>query len=320
MKFILTTVLALSLGFNALAANRVVNLKPTTIKATTGASSVGTPRIILTKDNMLNLSTVIDETSTARLATTAKELDARLKSNEPLYLVLNSPGGGIDFGLEMISNLASLNRPVNTLTLWSASMAFHTVQGLGNRYILANGTLMTHKAKGGFEGEFPGQLDSRYSYYLRRIFRMDKTVVARTQGKHTMKSYQDLYENEYWCDGQDCINQGFADQVVTASCDKSLEGTKEETEKFMFMGIPIELVIVMNKCPLITGVLDVKVIVDGEQLFSRDRATVKPEDRIYSWEPSSDKVKLDKQTMVLLNEKIKERVQLRTTKQVIRGY
>lgn len=311
MKF-LTSALLLTLALNANANNHVAS------KPTAPFQPVAIPIITLTKDNMLNLSTYVDETSTARLATQAKELDSRLKSNEALYLLVNSGGGGIDYGLEMIENLQSLNRPVHTISMWSASMAFHTVQGLGNRYVLANGTLMTHKAKGGFEGEFPGQLDQRYSYYLRRIFRMDEGVVARTRGKHTLNSYQALYENEYWCDGADCIKQGFADRVVKATCDKSLEGTKEEVEKLMFFGVPIEIVLIVSKCPLVTGVIDYKIVVDGKQLFSKDKDK-KPDGKSY-YDNESLTSKFDKQTLVLMHEKIQERINSRTQKKVIKGY
>jgi len=304
MKFLISTLL-LTLALNANANNHTAS-KPTPAQPPV----LNVPTITLTKDNMINLSTYVDETSTARLATQAKELDSRLKSNEAIYLLINSGGGGIDYGLEMIENLQSLNRPVHTISMWSASMAFHTVQGLGNRYVLANGTLMTHKAKGGFEGEFPGQLDQRYSYYLRRIFRMDETVVARAKGRHTLKSYQDLYENEYWCDGADCIKQGFADRVVKATCDKSLEGTKEEVEKLMFFGMPVEITVITSKCPLITGVIDYKVAIDGEQVFSKDRG------------PYDDPISktFDKQTLLVLHEKVKERLLTRTQKKVIKGY
>jgi len=306
------------LGLTLLAAVGSANASGTK----TTAPSNGTPKVTLTKDNMLLLSTYIDEQSVAKTVKIAKEMDARLKSNEPMYFVLNSGGGSIDSGLEMIENLQSLNRPVHTITIFSASMAFHTVQGLGNRYILANGTLMTHKAKGGFEGEFPGQLDSRYGYYLKRIFRMDEQVVARTKGKHNKKSYADLYENEYWCDGQECIKQGFSDLVIKAQCDKSLDGTRDEVEKLIFMGMPVEITLVFDKCPLNTGLLDVKVAINGEQLFSVDKEKpvqkTKVEDRSYYY--SSRDHDWDKEDLVKLNEAIQAKIKKITNREVIKGY
>jgi ATP-dependent Clp protease protease subunit len=230
-----------------------------------------TKTVVLTKDNTVTLSTIVDWESQAKVVQKAKELDAHLKSNQPIYLVLDSPGGSIEAGIQMIENLSNLNRPVHTVSMFSASMAFQTVQGLGIRYVTEEGTLMSHKAYGGFRGEFPGQLDSRYSHYLKRVINLDKKVVARTKGKHTLASYHNLIENEYWCDGMDCINQGLADYIVKASCDKSLDGTKTETEKFVFMGMAVEVQIIMSACPLNTGVLDFKVFVENKPLFKDDK-------------------------------------------------
>lgn len=226
-------------------------------------------KVTLTKDNALVMNDYFSGESVAILAQKAKEMDAKLKSNEALILVINSGGGSIDAGLELIENLNNLNRPVHTLTLFSASMGFQTVQGVkGQRLIIADGTLMSHKARGGFYGEFPGQLDSRYSYYLRKIKRLDQQVVARTAGKHSEKSYANLIENEYWCDGKDCISQGFADKVVRPNCDSSLNGTHDQLwDRFVYMGHVVEIVDVMADCPLITTALSFQVYIDGEPLF-----------------------------------------------------
>ena len=256
----------------------------------TTAAAVSTPAnpnadVVLTVDNTLDMRLAFDEESTSRIAKKAKELDARIPANDSLFLVLDSPGGSIDYGIELINNLNALNRPVKTITIFSASMGFQTVQGLqGERLLTKKGTLMAHKAKGTFRGEFPGQFDNRYQYYLKRVLSLDAEVVKRTNGRHTAASYAALIENEYWCEGQDCINDGFADKIVTATCDKSLAGTINIVyDRFMYRGRTIEIVDTKSVCPLITGVLGFNIYVDGVPLFSSnfdgDKGNVARKDR-----------------------------------------
>lgn len=222
-------------------------------------------QIVLTKDNVLSLDGEMDDEGMAKLAVQARAMDSRLPSNEPLYLVISSPGGSIDAGLELISNLKTLNRPVHTISIFSASMAFHTVQGLGTRYVLETGTLMSHKARGGMQGEIPGQFDSRYAYHLKRILKLDEKVVARSNGKQTVESYTAAYANELWCDGQECVDKGLADEVIPVTCDKSLEGTKKDVTAVSFMGLRLEVGVVKAACPTITGILGVETGKDGHK-------------------------------------------------------
>ena len=87
----------------------------------------------------------------------------------------------------------------------------------------------------------------------------------------SLKSYRNLIENEYWCDGEDCVKEGFADKVVSASCGESLKGSKRGLEdRFLFMGIVVEIYTTRSKCPMITGVLDWNVYINGRPLFSNE--------------------------------------------------
>ena len=294
-----------------LVAGSLASAATTTNAKATPAKSTAT-KIILTKDNTITLNDVIDSDTVAKTLMDIKALDARLPSGDPIYLVLNSPGGSIDAGVELIERLQNLNRKVHTINLFSASMAFQTAQGLGDRLVTKDGTMMSHKARGGFYGEFPGQLDSRYGYYLKRVKRLDSRVVERTKGKHTEKSYAALIENEYWCDGQECVNQGLADRVVAATCDKSLEGTRKDTYKFMFMGMRIIVDLVSDACPLNTGILDVEVAVNGIKLYA-------PRDpNKYYYE--GDDIKLTPEQLTQLDEKVKKLVQDRTLRTNVLKY
>jgi ATP-dependent Clp protease protease subunit len=217
--------------------------------------------IILSKDNTIVLSSPVDDMSAAKVIQEARQLDASLKSGYPIVLVLNTPGGSIQAGLELIEALKSLNRPVQTLTIFAASMGFQIAQHLDQRNIIQYGVLMSHKAFGGFEGEFGGdglsQLDSRYGFWLKRIKTMDEQAVKRTKGKQTLKSYRAAYENELWLSGEESVSQGYADKVVNARCDSSLNGSRFEEVSFFGMTFKIEF----STCPLITAPLNISVMV-----------------------------------------------------------
>lgn len=220
-----------------------------------------TTTVVLTKDNSIIFDQEVDAFSGGKTLQRAQEMDSKLASREPIYIVMDTPGGSIEDGLRLIAGLKALNRPIHTITTFSASMGFQMVQGLGDRLILPFGTLMAHKARGGFSGEFPGQIDSRYVYYIKRLDRMDAQTVARTKGKHTVKSLQAMYENESWLEGEDAVAQGLADKVVLVKCDHSLNGTRDTV--FDFMGF--QIVLVQSECPANTGVLDVAVMVVTDQ-------------------------------------------------------
>lgn len=225
--------------------------------AIASASTVSTKEITLTKDNTLVLNEAFTGPSISNLIGEAKEINANLKSGYPIYLFLNTPGGSIQAGLELIEFLKGLNRPVHTVTLFSASMGFQLVQHLGKRYILKYGVLMSHKAAGGFRGEFGGgdsQIDSRYGLWLRRLNTMDKQTVKRTKGKKNLKQYQSEYDNELWLNGEESVKNGYADSVVSVKCGESLNGTNSKDIR----GLGFNLIVSFDNCPIRTYPVSIK--------------------------------------------------------------
>ena len=221
-------------------------------------ASSGLPVLKLTKDNTAVLFGVVDSTSVSDVMQQIQKLDSSLKSGYAINLVLYTPGGSIQDGLELIEYLKSVNRPINTVTIFAASMGFQIAQNLKNRYILQNGVLMSHKAAGGFEGEFGdgnSQIDSRYGLWMSRILEMDKQTVTKTNGKQNLKSYRAAYQNELWLTGEQSVKGGYADRVISASCDKSLNGLRTQRIEFMGMGININY----SECPLNTNPLSIEM-------------------------------------------------------------
>ena len=118
---------------------------------------------------------------------------------------------------------------------------------------------MSHRAKGGFEGEFggqsPSQIDSRYALWKSRLDELDQKTVDRTGGKQTLASYQKQYASEMWLTGTQSVAQGYADKVVTVKCDSSLSGTTSHSAQVFVFDVTYEL----DNCPINTSPMNVKV-------------------------------------------------------------
>lgn len=231
------------------------------------AVSAESKKIVLTADNTIILNDAIDGTSVAEVISKAKLLDESgmlgrvgVKKSAPIYLFLRTPGGEIQMGLEMLEALQGLNRPVDTVTMFAASMGFQTAQNLGKRLIVKNGIMMSHRARGGFEGEFggqrPSQMDSRKNLWETRMDEMDKQTVARSNGKQTLESYQKAYASELWVTGSQAVEQGYADEVVSVKCDESLSGvTTKSISLFGLINIDYDL----DNCPLNSSPMNIRV-------------------------------------------------------------
>jgi ATP-dependent protease ClpP protease subunit len=182
-------------------------------------------------------------------------------------LFLNSPGGSIQSGLELIEALKGIGRPVNTVTLFAASMAFQIAQNMNDRLILKNGILMSHRAAGEMQGSFggtrPSQMDSRYQLWLDRVRELDEQTVSRTQGKQTYDSYTKEYANEVWLTGTKSVQEGYADRIVLVKCDTTLSGVNTNHVNFMGMDIAYDL----DRCPINTSPMNVRASsLDGKAL------------------------------------------------------
>jgi len=179
---------------------------------------------------------------------------------QPIYLILDTPGGSVMAGLELIDFARGLGRPVHTVTMFAASMGFQIVQHLDTRYMTHSGTLMSHRARGGVSGEFGGQsesqLDSRLNFWKEKIQEMDLQTVARTGGKQTLESYTKSYVPELWLTSGKAVSGGYADKVVTVRCDKSLVGTTQH-QAFLMGVIPVTYD--LDKCPLNPTPMNVKI-------------------------------------------------------------
>lgn len=207
--------------------------------------------IVLTDKNTVTFNDEFNPMSVAQKQKELFELAASSPESD-LYLVVDSPGGSVFAGSLFIDTVKALNKNVHTISIFSASMAYHTVQGLGKRFILPSGMLMSHRAAvGGLGGQFPGELNTRIKMLMDSTEELDR--VAANRVGISLEDYKKLIHDELWLTGAEAVKQKHADEVVRAVCDKSLQGSYNKEIRTFFGNINVEF----SKCPLITGPLSI---------------------------------------------------------------
>ena len=252
--------------------------------------------VTLSKSNTLVLNSEVDGESTSAIIANAKELDGALSSKEftskkkHLYLFLNTPGGSIQSGLELIEALQGIGRPVDTITLFAASMGWQIAQNLGDRLILKNGVLMSHHAAGEMQGSFggvhPSQMDNRYQLWIDRVRELDEQTVARTKGKQTYESYTKQYDKEMWLTGTKSVEQGYADRIVLIKCDSTLNGVTTKHASLMGFDVAYDL----DNCPINTSPMNIRIGGGGEKAISSELINKVKEEFLSSFENKQKQV------------------------------
>jgi ATP-dependent Clp protease protease subunit len=214
--------------------------------------SVAAETVILKADNTVSLSSEVDGASVTAAMVDIQRLND-LVSEEPIYLVLNTPGGSIFAGMELIRFAKTSRRPIHTITMFAASMGFQIVQALpGKRLMAESGVLMSHRAAlNGVGGQFPGELNVRVDFYGDVAEALDIGVAKRAN--MSLKAYQALIHDEYYALPEKAIKAGFADGLATVACDGDLSGTHSQEFNTFFGIVNVEFA----NCPLITNPIKV---------------------------------------------------------------
>jgi ATP-dependent Clp protease protease subunit len=203
--------------------------------------------ITLSENNSVAFNQPVKEDYVAK-----KQLEILIKhqalpKTQPIYLVLDTPGGSVMAGNNFIDFVKSLDRPVHTVVIFAASMGYQITQELGKRYIISSGMLMSHRgAISGLSGQVPGEANQRLKMIQDVLDEMN--VKAAKRVGMSVEAYQNAIINELWIGGQAAVNQKHADEVASVICDKSLSGTYTEDVATIFGPASVEY----SKCPLIS--------------------------------------------------------------------
>lgn len=204
--------------------------------------------VTLTPENTVNLVGPVTSESVNKALMDIIMLDlARKSCKDPLYLVINSPGGSVYYGNRFILFARTVCN-LNTVTLFGASMASAIAMQLpGKRYATDISEFMFHRAYVEIGGQVEdGELESRLKH-VKRIIRHLEWKNSRRIGI-TLKEYKKRVKDEWWVYGYDAVKLNVADELVNVVCSKELQTLKEKrTYQSLFGAVTVEA----SKCPLL---------------------------------------------------------------------
>lgn len=167
-------------------------------------------KITPSKDRIVFLSGEVGANS-LQVAQQIASLSA--KSNDAIYLLIDSPGGSVMDGAMIISAIEASKAPVYTVCMQlCASMAAMIHQYGSERYAVDRSILMFHPASGGVGGTLE-QMRSRLGYIYKYVTKMNAHVASRTGLE--LNKFQEMYMPELWLDAEDALSLRFVDKIVS---------------------------------------------------------------------------------------------------------
>lgn len=206
--------------------------------------------IELNEFNSYILRSAIDFNSVDKAIQEITKRHITLPKGEPIYLSIDSPGGNILAGMQLINHLRSLDRPIHTITFFSASMAFVTVQALGKRYIVDGGILMAHYGSTNCGGNL-----HEIQTCLKRLEDIEEeidTLCSERIGV-SMEVWDKMIERDLWLLPNEAIRLNIADKRVKVKCSESLMKSSEELIIETFFG---QQKIEVSGCPTMLSPLE----------------------------------------------------------------
>ena len=201
------------------------------------------------KDNFVSLRETINQDSSSRLLS---KLNVIENKHATIYLYINSPGGDVMAGLEIVNYIKSLQsrtKQIICIAHNAMSMAFVIFQYCSKRYILYSSTLMQHQMSLGVKGKLY-DINSRMSYLNSLEMKINQDQAKRLN--MSLSNFTKLIQNDWWLYSEDILLYNAADKIVYIFC--SFDNFEETTTVNTLFG---DVSIKYSACPLINYPLQI---------------------------------------------------------------
>lgn len=196
--------------------------------------------IRLTRDNFVVVRNTIDGTSTSNLINKMMSIKDRT-----LYVYINTPGGSVQHGDQIIHVMNTLQRrgiEIVCISNVALSMGFTITQYCPTRLILQSSVFMQHQMSTRAGGPLRN-LNAYLSMSTSMSQQMDIQEAMRLN--MTIEQFRDKVQHDWWLYGQDIIDNKAADGYAYVVCDFENEYTQETVDTWFG-----QVILTYSLCPV----------------------------------------------------------------------
>ena len=168
---------------------------------------------VLIKERKIYLTGPVDD-EIAHTVTMELDYLNNKSVDDPITLVINSPGGSVTAGLAIYDAMQNVDCPVVTVCSGicaSMGAVLFAAGSKGKRYIMENAEVMCHQPSAGTQG-MVSSMDIDIDH-----FKKTRTRLNRILAKHTGKSENQIHkdtERDRWFSAEEAVSYGLADEIV----------------------------------------------------------------------------------------------------------
>ena len=168
---------------------------------------------VLMKNRVITLFGEIDKDSARR--TNERLLALSFESDDPITLIISSPGGHVESGdaiYDMIRFVSAPVRIVGTGWVGSAGALIYLAAEPERRFSLPNTRYLIHQPAGGFGGA-ASDIEIHAREIIKMRERLNATIAERT-GQTVEKIEQDT-DRDYWMSADEAVDYGIVGKIIS---------------------------------------------------------------------------------------------------------
>lgn len=159
------------------------------------------------------VATLLGEVNYASVESTKGQLMVLENTADEIYLLIDSPGGSVFDGSQILTVIDNSKVPVHTVCIGTcASMAAMIFSHGKTRLMVDRAILMYHGAAGGVSGDVKKMLS--LLSFIDNFIKKQNTYTAGRAGM-SVEELERIEDRELWLDGEDAVAMKLADGLVS---------------------------------------------------------------------------------------------------------